>query len=92
MKRIQEPTKSRLAKNLIDNPAPPNVGAIAAAVGEDVSVVAAGILEGVRENGHVPEIPGIVHLRRNPDSRIASPGGIEAHRAKRVAEDISEQT
>jgi hypothetical protein len=61
-----------------------------AAVGEDVGVVAAGFLEGIRQDRHAGEVPLLVHLRGDPGGVFGAPCRVEGDRAERVAEDVAE--
>src|SRR5262249_48969624 len=53
---------SLLGKDQVHDPAAPNMQSVAAAVGEDIGIVAPGVLEGVGEDGHGREVPRLVHL------------------------------
>ena len=55
---------SRLAKYEVHDPAPANVWTGTATVSQHVLVVAPGVLERIRENGHRGELPHLVHLAR----------------------------
>ncbi|MDB5308835.1 MAG: hypothetical protein JWO38_3037 [Gemmataceae bacterium] len=56
------PPRSRLPQHQIHHPAPPDMRPVAPAVGQDVGLVAPGVLEGVGQDRHRGEVPGLVHL------------------------------
>ena|GEM_PF-6097124 len=62
-----------LAEYQVHNPAPANVWAGTAAVGEDVGVLASRVLERVRENRHRGELARLVHLAGERQSGIGVP-------------------
>ena len=65
-----------------------------AAVGKDVGVVAAGILQGVGQDGEGVQAGLGIHLERHPLDRVCGPGQplwIDAGRPERVAEDLPQQ-
>ena len=80
------------AEDKIDDPAPANVWTGAATVFEDLPFLTAGVLECVREDRHRAELARIVHLPRERNYGIGAPFGSERNRAKRVAENISEES
>jgi len=66
-------------------------GVLLPAVGEDGVVVAAGILEGVSEDGHGGEFARSVDVPGERQYGIRSPCGIEDNRAEWISEDVVEK-
>ncbi len=84
-------TPSRFPQHQIDDPAPPHVRPRAAAVAQDVLVVAPGVLQCIREDGHAIEGTVDVNRLREGDHGGRSPLGGERDWAERIAEDFSHQ-
>lgn len=84
--------RSGLAQEKIDYPTPANVFARLSAVVQDVVMVAPGVLKGVRENGHHAEVARLVHLGGERNGGVGAPERGEADRAKRVTENVVEQS
>ena len=61
----------------VDDPAAADVRPVGAAVAQHARVLAAGVLQGVRENRHRAELAGVEHLTGEADGRLGSPAGIE---------------
>ena len=76
---------------MIDNPAPADVRPGAATVGEDVLVVAPGVLQRVGQDGHGRVVAGVVHLSGDGDDGTGEPGRIEGDGAGGVAEQRQPQ-
>lgn len=81
--------KSLLSQNQIECPAPANVRRRPAEVGQDVRVVAARVLERVREDGEVAERAVGVDRLGHSDGGGRSPDRIERDWAEGVAEDVT---
>src|SRR5687767_4808986 len=65
-----------------------------AAVFEDVVAVAAGILQGIRQNGHRGEVPALVHLTSESESGVGVPlreegDGTERERPDDLTEEVA---
>src|SRR5262249_21263206 len=80
-----------LPQHQIDHPAPANMLARLSAVVQDVGIVAAGIFEGVGEDGQAVEGSVVVDRLGQGDDVRCSAGGVESDRAEGVAEDVSDK-
>ena len=58
---------------------------------EDGSILAAGVLECVREYGHRAEVAALVHLRRDGHGGVGAPRGGAGNRPEGIAEDVAEE-
>src|SRR3954451_6826870 len=85
---------SLLSEQEVDHPAAPDVRPGAAAVGEDVGVGAAGVLQRVSQHGQTVEGAVIVDGLRELGHGTAVPGQprrVNSRRAERVAETVAEE-
>src|SRR5687768_6225082 len=67
----------RLAEDQIDHPTAADVRPVDPAVGQDVRAVAPGLFEGVGQDRHRAEVPGLVHLPGEADGGRSEPAGVE---------------
>jgi hypothetical protein len=81
----------RFAQDRINYPTPANVRPRAATVVQNVVVVAPGVLECVRENGHRAEVARLVHLARDCQNSVGLPFTVERGGAERVSKHFAEQ-
>jgi hypothetical protein len=66
--------------------------AIAAAMAEDVRVVAAGVLQGIGEDGKSVEGAIVVDTTSERDNGGSEPGGVGGDGAEGIAHDAAEET
>src|SRR5207249_2347831 len=82
---------SLLSQQQIERPAAADVPLALATVGEHVWIGAAGILEGIGQDGQVAEVAAVIDLpghRAEQPAAPAQPGRVRLGRAERVAKDL----
>ncbi len=82
----------RLPQYQIHDPAPADVRAVAAAVGQDVFVLASRVLEGVGQDRQSVEGTLLVDALGEQSDGGCEPGRVERDRTERIAEDVAERT
>ena len=78
-----------LAQDKVHDPAAADVRAAAAAVGNDLLVVAVGVHQGVGQKRHPVERPVFVDAAGQAEGVASAPAGVESHDSEGIADDVA---